>query len=940
MTQFEENTLFYYEAMLEETKENRKTSQAISSNVMDIYKSIQQERELAKDSVEDSKYASSYVEYQKEDLRLKKEYYNAGYEFKEAILTELGSIKTVLQDSNQESKGEFLLKFALEGADEMEAKQFRYFLEELAELDESVITDATQNIVTFFDTFTEERMSKLDSFQNSIATVSDGVKTISETEEAASENSNYESLKNVTTAMLMVGGSLVLFSGMVKMLDFRDISMGLGLMVATTLGIITISKLTQKLGDPEETSGALQEVGKALLLFGGALALYAGLVTMLDRQQLTGALMLTVAALGIVTAFAYGVEKLDIDLSGVGKDLAVMSLSLIAFAGSLGIITYLVNNFVDIDAITTMGIVLGITAAGVALMGKLMPTILKGSIAMGAISASLALFGASVAYTVEQVTDHGIGDYLKTLAVIGATTAVVAGAGFLLPFILPGALALGAMGASLAIVGLGLKQLQDVNIEPEQAQKSAESLSAFLKPYVLFGAMAPLVLVGSGAIIAASLSMMLASKVLEDIPDLDEEKIAAFDMNLTRMLKTVSMDPTGISRLLGSDKPSLPEVLAGSAAIIGASVAIIDVVDAMKAALDVDISEREWQKILHMVGRVPMLFAEVETSGGFSLFGKTIVMNDVQRGIASIKGVGEELKYIVDALVSASDVDLGDPNDPNSHFAHIQNMIAAVPGFFASYGQGRLQFLGLTVKESDAQKGIQSIKGAGDELHAIVKSFTEIGRIGNAEDASEKFATIFQNYMDTITDYDYDKLNDRKMRRVFSATSLLADQISTVGEFNNTGGFDKLIGDMNKLPTINDPVVEFTSTLGKFNDELEKTSGFLESISKNNLEDLAVKLEEFIKESKFFNFDVTEVETKEEKEKHSNIKKSSDKEKEKESSSSSSEIKTEMSQIKDLLNTLLFTMQTQNAGKLELEKKNNALLSQMVNEISGLKRTL
>lgn len=217
----------------------------------------------------------------------------------------------------------------------------------------------------------------------------------------------------------------------------------IGLGIASP-GLFVISKI-----NGESFSNAMQGIANGIIAFGNNF----------------GKLMIGTVALGAVGLILGGAFALAMQMvSGVDP------VQMIAFAGSLAM--------------------LGLTMA---VLGNIGPNIMIGALAMSVLAVSL--IPAAYAFSLLAGVDAG-----SMFAFAGALTILglaAAGLGFLTPFIIGGAFALGVLGLALIPMGEALSNLQGVDVSVIMSfvgGVSALSLMAaglgFLSPFIIAGSIA------------------------------------------------------------------------------------------------------------------------------------------------------------------------------------------------------------------------------------------------------------------------------------------------------------------------------------------------------------------------------------------------------------------------------------------------------------------
>lgn len=269
----------------------------------------------------------------------------------------------------------------------------------------------------------------------------------------------------------------------------------------------------------------ISQLGKAALMFSGGLALLGlTMVTFIEAITLEdlamfGAIMLTIAAASkIVKGASWDVAKtaagiallgltiwgwnevvtvemattFSLTIAGVLSTLALTSRivdglskgkgfsniykaagAIAVMSGSLFLFGKVMDSFkdVDIERVGSLALSLGIFGAEFAIMGNFSTQILQGALAAGAIGASLWV--ASKGLQELSKVDMSLEQGLALAAILAGAAGVLAliGNPITIGFTLAGAAASAAIGGSFIILAAGLKSLATVSITEEQADK-------------------------------------------------------------------------------------------------------------------------------------------------------------------------------------------------------------------------------------------------------------------------------------------------------------------------------------------------------------------------------------------------------------------------------------------------------------------------------------
>ena len=281
-------------------------------------------------------------------------------------------------------------------------------------------------------------------------------------------------------------------------------------------------------------------------------------------DKLSGAMTKGGKSGGFLKSIADGVKKFGD--TKVVKGAA--SLALLGASVALAAVGLKQFNDVDFASIVKGTIALGGLAALTKVLGKGSSAMIKGA-------AAVAILGASIipmAFGLNLMKDVGIGTIGVLAAGLLVLTAAAVGMGFALPFILMGAVAIGALGVALIPLGLGLnlisKSLPEFTesldgmsqIDGIGLIKAAGGLLAFAGAMALMAPLLPFMLIGA---IAGPIMGSMA-KNLQEFNNVDMKNLALAGVSMKLLaegmsamsggsLKSSIMD--GIGSIFGADSP-------------------------------------------------------------------------------------------------------------------------------------------------------------------------------------------------------------------------------------------------------------------------------------------------------------------------------------------------------------------------------------------------
>ena len=240
--------------------------------------------------------------------------------------------------------------------------------------------------------------------------------------------------------------------------------------------------------------------------------------------------------------------------------MAIMSGSLILFGIALQKITDATKDvsWKQVGIIATMTVLLG---GVVAILGipAVVPFILLGALSMGIMGACLIPFGIAlqkISDSTKDVSWQQVGTIALSIVLLGGATAV---AGLLSILIIPGSIAIAAMGIGLILLSVGLKVLSENTKDLSLIGVGISALSIVLlgAATAAVGLFSIFIIPGAIALGIMSISLMMFSKTLKEISKTGDEISFA---NITAFCG--AMAEVGLALTLGG--ASLPGVALGA----------------------------------------------------------------------------------------------------------------------------------------------------------------------------------------------------------------------------------------------------------------------------------------------------------------------------------------------------------------------------------------
>ena len=489
-------------------------------------------------------------------------------------------------------------------------------------------------------------------------------------------------------------------------------------------------------------------IGLGLIVFGFAYAIFAKAfpknISFEDivKQALT--IVLLGVAVGIIGK--YGIKTLAagaLAVAIIGLSLIVFSYGYTPYAKATKGLTWK-DVGIQLALLAGVGLVMGVAGAG-----PVPAFIALGSLAMAAAGLSLKAFGwgyTPFGEATKGLTMKDVGTQLALLTGIGLRFAAAGVASFLIGL---GALAFGAVGRALQALGPGLQAMKDVKFGKEDAKNLMYTLGAVswaftginedtgliggLKAAAKTTATAGVMTAAAVGYTAAGYALQQVAKGLKAFKDLkfnveDSRDLALALGSISAAFAQAGGEPANPGGLFGAVfgtamSPNATEK--GIAAVQGAGSALTGIAEGLTsfvAFVKAKINFAEvGENIAKTVGFVQEAFAAVADQGtvqksGFwgGLLG--IKKSKVQEGMDAVQGAGTALVDIaagVDAFVGIK--------NPAKAAEKIKTTLGLVGQAFASIAskkKARGNWL-ISWDENLVQKGIKSVKGAGDALRDI-----------------------------------------------------------------------------------------------------------------------------------------------------------------------------------------------------------------------------
>lgn len=576
-----------------------------------------------------------------------------------------------------------------------------------------------------------------------------------------------DSEKNVdkgAQTLSLMGGALISFA---KGLVLAAIGSAIGILFTPVivLSMLLIGGAFAFLGKFDKTieNGArtLKRVGQALIFFSMGLVVFALasmfiLMNPVILMAMVGTLVLIGGTFAILGIFDKSIRKGALAIFVMSISLVIFSIGYLIFAS--------ITKDITLEQIGIQAALLGGAGLAFALLGKMFGQILPGSLAIASIGIGLLIFSLGYlpfAAVTKDITLEQIGIQSGILLALGLEFAA-AGVGSL--FILAGAGAYAAVGIALLLLAPGLAAIKAVDFTQEDSTKLVTMLSGVKSAFLggsdanegffskIGGAITGAI--DSVRMIEAAAGFIAAGVALKTLSwGLNAFKEVGWSDEMSKKLVVMLNGVTTAFALAGSSEqvPSSSffgqmfgfkrtAVEEGINSVLGAGRALKDIaggLQAFQALIDSGVNFGQPDKngryekgtlgyaVVNTVGFINEAFAavaeqgNVEAGGIFgSLFG--IKKNKVAEGIDAVKGAGAELTGIANGLKTFQELVDSGINWDNLGYA-IKRSLGFVSEAFAAIG-GNEEKDGWFIFEWDENKvakGVEAVKGAGDELTKI-----------------------------------------------------------------------------------------------------------------------------------------------------------------------------------------------------------------------------
>lgn len=439
-----------------------------------------------------------------------------------------------------------------------------------------------------------------------------------------------------------------------------------------------------------------------------------------------------IALAGVIALFGYTSQVIGENAVDVGKGalaMGVMGLGALAF-------TYgIVESSNAIMNANPLGIIaLPLLTAGMGLIynviGKNAGSIAMGALAVGAMGASLWIFGEGM-QSIDEVFKEDNDILWQFPALIVEVGLAYAGAGSITPLILAGALSIGAMGASLYAFGAGVGSVQklDMSDVAETSSTMSYAITQFSEAYAIAGS-------------TDGMSKLFGFNVGRN----DVERGIDSTMRMGRNMMMLSRG-IGEWKNMNLQEGDLELIKGNIESILFTIPAIFSVIGANERGSSNQV------KIKNPFG------------GGDFQFGVPFTKTDTELGISSTMKIGSNLTELYRGVdvwrkgkISENDIELIKGN--------VESMLFTIPAIFSAigsadrgstnqikiknpFGGGDFQF-GVPFTKSDTELGIKVSEGIGGTLTKLYDGVSS-WKVGGKNDISKDLGNITENITNILT---------------------------------------------------------------------------------------------------------------------------------------------------------------------------------------------
>jgi len=532
--------------------------------------------------------------------------------------------------------------------------------------------------------------------------------------------------------------------------------------LAARLFLVTINILLPTfdlIGDNKN----IQKGADTLDVMGGALNKFAKGLVIAAIGSVIGILFTPVIVLAMLLiggAFAL-LGKIDKTIRQGARSTRMMGNALIYFAVGLAMAA-LASMLVLMNPVVLLAMVGSLVLVGgaFALLGLVDKHIRKGALAIFVMSVSLVIFSIGYLIFAAVAKDVTMEDIFRQGGLLLGTGLAFAVLGKLFGQIVPGAIAVAAIGIGLLVFSLGYLPFaavtKDMTLESIGVQSGI--LLALGLEFAAAGVGSLFILAGAGAFAAVGIALLLLAPGLLAIKKVnftqeDSVKLATMLAGVkSAFLGGKDADEGFFSKIGGAITGAIDSVrmIEAAAGFIAAGVALKTLAWGLTAIKAVGWNDELSKELVTMLNGITTAFALAGSSEqvpSSSFFGQMFGFKRtaVEEGISSVMGAGRALTSIAKGLQAFQSlidkgVNFGSPDSEGRYekgtlgYAVVNTVGFINEAFAAVAEQGNVEAGGFFnslfgIKKNKVAEGIDSVKGAGKELTNIatgLKSFQDL----------------------------------------------------------------------------------------------------------------------------------------------------------------------------------------------------------------------
>jgi len=496
-----------------------------------------------------------------------------------------------------------------------------------------------------------------------------------------------------------------------------------------------------------ETFTKFRSVGVSLLTIAlGITAIGVAIYTLTHTVDTKGAL----AAVGILSAlelFMYATSKLKSDNI---SDVTNSMVKIAAAVALLSISIVILEHAGGLKGIALVALTIVALGAAVAITNKFTggaDVMQKYGIGIITMSASIAVLALSI--KLWDVLDIGIS---TTAIAMGGFLVLAAGLTALSKFGGPGNIILTATSliiasAAVGVLAYAISMFKDVTIEDSILAGAAFAVVT-VGLYAL-GTLGPIALMGAGALLLGSVSMLILAKGIEAMPD-------GASMSLIS-LSGAMIAYAGALAIIGNPV-TYAFLLMGIAAAIGLGVATQAIVKGVALYKKSGITEKDARlagtAISTIINALKQPFIDIGKSSGF------FTDSDFENGVESVSGLGTIISTIAKGVTDMAELNVTSYEIKNGKLVPISvrklkakdftkagtaisSIIEAIKQPFIDIGKS-----GGFFTDSDFEKGVESVSGLGIFVSNLADGTAKMRKL-NAKDFT-KAGTAISSIIEAI----------------------------------------------------------------------------------------------------------------------------------------------------------------------------------------------